>query len=91
VKDLDDELIKKYPLWLTVVNVCTTFSLVRGSRILEYPYWYGLIAVLIVIPTLFQIWFKIRLYKLDKLKASLKNGIKNNEQNTYNKPFKQDK
>jgi hypothetical protein len=76
VNEFDDELIKKYPLWLTILTAVTTFSILRGSRILEYPYWYGLIAVVVFVPCIYQVWFKIRTYKLGKLKSSLKSGIK---------------
>jgi len=76
VNEFDDELIKKYPLWLTILTAVITFSLLRGSRILELPYWYGLVAVVIFVPCVYQAWFKIRNYKLEKLKSSLKNGIK---------------
>jgi L-asparagine transporter-like permease len=77
VKGFNDELIKKYPLWLTILTMATTFSLLRLSRVLEYPYWYGLIAVIIIVPIIYQIWFKIRDYKLHKLESSLRNRIKN--------------
>ncbi|GAA0860357.1 hypothetical protein [Aliiglaciecola litoralis] len=76
MSDMDDELIKKYPIWLSLLAMLSTFSILRLSRELEFPYWQGLVVALVVALGIFQVWFAIRNIRLKKLKSSFKSSVK---------------
>ena len=76
MSDMDDQLIKKYPIWLSLLAMLSTFSILRLSRELEFPYWQGFIVALVIALGIYQVWFAIRKLRLKKLKSSFKRSVK---------------
>lgn len=76
MSNMDNEIINKHRIWLSVLLAVSTFSILKLSRVLDLPYWQGILAAIIVALAIYHSWFAIRKYRLKKLKSSLKDSIR---------------
>ena len=76
MSNMDNEIINKHRIWLSVLLAISTFSILRLSRVLDLPFWQGILAAIVVALIIYRTWFAIRKYRLKKLKSSLKGSIK---------------